>query len=368
MSKLEVKVSRVEILRHENADSLEIAKIADTEFVGIVKKGVYKKDDLVIFCPDGSVLPAEMKEKLEANSKIRIGSRVQPAKIRGCVSDGICLNPKEWLPEDLIVEGNDVREFLKIEKYEEPSQNNFQSSLKSKGVNWKYKNPNFKRYTDIDNYKKYPKLFEGVEVVATVKFHGSNFRAGIVHRTKLTRWERFKSWFGLKPQTEFLVGSHNTIRIKGKNATVVECPWIEAAQKYNIEKLLRQQCAHDTEAIIFAELIGIGIQKGYNYGITGEKEIRVFDIMVNGKYLDWDKVVDFCYSAGIPTVEPVYRGIWNPEILKLADAVDTYNGEKYVREGIVIKPVKETRDHRGRHILKYVSEAFRLDKNNSEFH
>jgi RNA ligase (TIGR02306 family) len=364
MSTLEVKVVRIEILPHENSDFLEIAKIIATELVGIVKKGVYKTGDLCIFVPDGSVITNKMREQLEANSKIKIGSRVTCCKIRGQFSDGICLSPKEWLPENLIAEGNDVREFLGISKYEEPTH--FQSSLKSKGVNWKYENPNFKRYTDIENWKRAPKLFDGREVIITKKLHGSNWRGGFVKKANLTNFERIQSWFGVK-HFEYLVGSHNTIRVKGKHAEVVEDPWIETAERYDLERILRGGGKNET--IIFAELIGEGIQRGYNFGLHGkEKEIRVFDIYRNGRYLDWDDVVEFCEVHHLPIVELVYRGMWSPELLKLADAVDEYNGEKYVREGIVIKPTKETRDHRGRHILKYVSEAFRLDKNNSEYH
>ena len=122
-----------------------------------------------------------------------------------------------------------------------------------------------------------------------------------------------------------------------------------------------------TEIAIYGELIGPSIQKNYEYGLE-EHELRIFDVSVNGHYLNWDDLVKLCVEYNLPLVEQVYRGPWNLELIKLAEAVDEYGGKKYTREGVVIKPVKERKAKLGRVVLKFISEKFRLNKENTGWH
>ena len=61
-------------------------------------------------------------------------------------------------------------------------------------------------------------------------------------------------------------------------------------------------------------------------------------------------------------------GPWDFRLLKLAEAIDEYNGKVFNREGIVIRPVVERSDKCGRVILKFLNIAYLLDKNNTDFH
>ena len=47
-------------------------------------------------------------------------NRLRAIKIRGVLSEGLCLNPSEWLPDSETSEGTDVMKFLNITKYEPP--------------------------------------------------------------------------------------------------------------------------------------------------------------------------------------------------------------------------------------------------------
>lgn len=389
MSKLEVKIVKLNIQSHPNAEKLEVGMVnGEGGYAVVIGKGQFQNNDLAIFIPEGSVIPENIREFLAQNSKIEVkDGRIRATRVRGQISEGLCLTPKDWLPPEQIKEDQDVTEYLGITKWEPPPQSGRGLGLKSKGINYQYKNENFKQYTDIDNFKKHPRAFlEGEEVVATIKYHGSNWRAAMVRRPKssYTWFEKLKLWLGLKVnEMEYLVGSHRVIKKKSKRATVVEDKFVEVAQKYNIEKILKvlqtslskqaDEFFDDgfkelPEVAIYGELIGPGIQTGYEYGLT-EHDLRIFDIMVDGHYLDWDSVVKICLMTNLPLVEEVYRGPWHSDIVKLSEAVDEYHGKKYVREGIVIKPTKERRDARvGRVILKYISETFRLDKENSQYH
>lgn len=375
MSELEVKVVRLKIEAHPNADRLQIGKVVGSEYSVVVGKDQFKDDDLAILVLEDSVVPPNIQDYLATTQKIAVnGGRIRCSKIRGYFSDGLCLTPSQWLPPELVFEGSDVKEKLGITKYEPPEQHQ-QGMPRSKGINHNYVNENFKRYTSIDNFKKYSRVLQdGEEVVITKKFHGSNHRAGIVSRPKgsITLLEKVKNFFGLKvDMAEYLVGSHNTIRQRARKAEQVEDVYRAVADKYNMKSVLSKlHDKYNQDIIIFSELVGKNVQVGYDYGVPeSTHELRVFDIMFDGYYLNWDDVVAICSNYNLPMVDVVYRGAWDISLTKHAEAIDEYNGKKYVREGIVIKPTAERKDPRvGRVILKYISETFRLDKKNSGFH
>jgi RNA ligase (TIGR02306 family) len=101
------------------------------------------------------------------------------------------------------------------------------------------------------------------------------------------------------------------------------------------------------------------------YGHTqGKASLVLFDIMdlTNRHWLDYDDFVALAKKLDIPTVPVLYRGPWSKEVLKHAEG-NTLLGGDHVREGTVIRPVKERFDERvGRVILKFHSEAYLLRK------
>lgn len=389
MSEIDVKVVKIsKIEPHENADRLVLAQIGDMDYRCIVKKGQFNEGDLCIYIPPDAVIPKTMVDKLQENSKITIDSRIRPTKIRGVYSEGMCLVPTEWVSPDLVKENADVKDVLGITKFE-PTDTNQQSALRNiKEINPFYKNPNFVEYRCVEQYKKYPSVLEQVEgdVVATVKMHGSNFRAGYV---KVPKGGGDRNWFkrmwvrlfGNKSPTEFLVGSHGSIRRPArKSGPAKEYEKTDAfwrvAIKYDIKKACDNIRASlfdndpNVEIVIYGEVIGPGIQKGYEYGIEpGELELRVFDIMINKKFSDWDTVVKLARENNLPVVEEVFRGPWSKEVVELSKTIDSYNGKKYNREGIVVRPLKEMWHPKcGRVIMKYINPAYLLDKTNTDFH
>lgn len=383
MSTLEVKIVKVEILPHDNAEKLELCRIGgEGGYICVVGKGQFKTGDLAIYVPSDSVIPDRMVAKISETSKIKLDNRIRAVKIRGIFSEGLCLKPSEWLLGDpkFQKEGDDVTLLLGITKYEPPPPSSHGGIKSGKGINFNYVNPNFPEYWCVEHLKKYPKaLTESDQVAATIKFHGTNFRAGIVRRPKPKGlWEKIVRALFDRSEFEYLVGSHEKIKKLSTNAIKygareIDTYW-RAADKYKLEEVTKRIAEiwskDPTEVIIYAEIIGYKIQTGYDYGIKeGDLEIRVFDIMVNKKYQDWDTVVHLCKSFNLPTVQEVYRGPYYQNIREHARAVDEYNGKKYVREGIVIRPLQEKKDlHCGRVIFKFLNEAYVLDKKNSEYH
>jgi RNA ligase (TIGR02306 family) len=412
MSTISVKVVGVEILEHPNADRLDIARIGGYGgYECVVTKGEFNTGDLVIFIPPDSVLPENILKYQQEHKKISIpGGRIRAVNIRGKLSEGLCLPPADWLEEKDIKENNDVTDILGITKYKPPPPSSRSIFRSGKGVSIHYNNPHFHKYTDIDNIKKHPKVLkESERVVATVKMHGTNFRCGWVKKQnyKKSLWRKVKDlasylWNGYEKEIiidedaqEFLVGSHKKTRYAKKDAELDKDLYWRAAIKYNLKELAKNMAEmlhlHELDRlkkafsnfeidhiykespydiIIYAEIIGPKIQKGYDYGIEeGDIEIRIFDIKYNGQYINWGDVQFLCLDNKLPCAHSIYEGEWYPDLVKEAEVVDEYNGRKFTREGIVIKPIKERWDEEcGRVIFKALNPAYLLDKTNSENH
>lgn len=83
------------------------------------------------------------------------------------------------------------------------------------------------------------------------------------------------------------------------------------------------------------------------------------------RYLDHYEVEDICKEFGIERVPVLYVGEFNKEVLEeYTNGFETISGtESHIREGIVIKPLKERYEHGlGRVLLKSISEHYLLRK------
>ena len=371
MSTLEVKVVKVEIENHPNADRLSVARINGQDgFVCIVGLNEFKDGDLVIYIPSDSLLPQNIMDYREQTKIHMTDNRLRAIKIRGIISEGLCLDPSKWLPEEKIKEGEDVTELLDIKKYE-PKISNKNPLRAPGGMRLGYKNKNFPKYTNIERIEKSPGKFDGRDVVVTKKIHGSNWRAGYIEKDNIGLFKGFmKKFFGISYK-EFLVGTHNTIRFTNNEEQKNKDAYWKIAIKYDIEGVCKRVLAvYDyTNIVFYGELYGPKIQKGYGYGVESDNfELRIFDIMLDGEYIAWDKAEWICEQFCLPTVEVVYCGKYYSNILALAQGVDEYGEWKGKREGIVIKTCQEEKSVYGRRIAKKINSEYILDKNNTEYH
>jgi RNA ligase (TIGR02306 family) len=382
MSTIKVEIVKpYSIEHHFNADKLDILVVsAEGGFSSIVKRDQFSLDDLVLYIPPDAVLTDMIMEHLSKNKIMMRSNRLRAINIRGAYSEGLCLKPEDWLPAEMIFDGSDVGEYLGIKKYvPKPNpRDRGMAIFKTKGTSIRYKNENFARYTDIERFERHPKIFRDTpEVVATKKYHGCNFRAGIVKVQHLSWWQKFKQFFHRKDCYEFLVGSHNVIRKPSKKwwkrSKYKEDLYWKVALKYNLPKLIKEYSEIFTppkSVIFFGEIIGAGIQKGYDYFIPkDDPELRIFDIKVDGEWLSWNHIKAICGWHDLPVVEEVYRGPWSVELKSLAQAVDVYGDKKYNREGIVVKDAEEKKNnpyHR-RTIVKVINPVYASDKKNTEY-
>lgn len=362
MSSLIVKVCKVDsIEKHPNADKLSIAKVGGWNC--IVGLNQYNVGDKVVFIPPDCVIPNNLIEKYNLEY-LKHNGRTGTVKLRGYISQGLILD----VPEGNWKVGDDVANAMGITKYEQPEP---KFSIGGGGQSTKRKlNPLFDKYTDIENINNFNDVFkEGDLIVVTEKIHGSSGRWSnlpIAYSKMLPMIEKIKFvWnkYIRNKKFEFVYGSHNvqlTSDSKNKNFYGDDI-WGRIAKKYDLANKIPEN------TIIYGEVYGEGIQD-LTYGLKGIN-FAVFDIKQNGKYLNWDAVVDYCEENDLPYVPVIdYVAKFDKNELK-----NWTNGKSLIcpsqlREGCVIKPIIEENNPKiGRKILKSVSSEYLLRKNATEF-
>ena len=352
-------VARIsEIKEIPGADNIEQGAIGGWNC--IIKKGVHEVDDLVVVATTDAVIPQDLSDAMNVTNYLRKGQRVRTVKLRGVYSECLIIPltfaEKVTHPKAKWAEGTDMMEFFKIYKYEPPV---VQVQLAS-GRKIRYqKNPNFHVYYKFPNLKNVPHMFTPEDdVQITRKLHGTNARYGIVKKTKLSLWERIKKFLGMADEWidyEYVYGSHNVEKGSDSQGFYDTDVWMEIAEKYDLKKklwkifkdLTWEQIIEQTKPngpynaengmVIYGEIFGPGIQKNYDYGLK-EVQFQVFDITMNGEYLEPTKTLYFCENIVLlPHVEVLYNGAWSQEIQDQHVFGNFIEGTKIPHEGIVIK-------------------------------
>lgn len=371
MSSFKVELCLVtSVEAHPNADKLEIVKLKNKDWQCVSAKGNIFLGDLVIYFPIDSLLPQELEAKIFGpNSKVKLtGSRIKTIKLRGAISQGLILKPDNLfmdysrVPSELLLEGGDWTEFLEVKKYETVEKGSPLTKGKSSVQN---SNPNFRKYTGIENAKNYNNIFqEGEEVMVTCKIHGSNVRMGYVPYYASTWWQKVFSYLKLTPKYQFVYGSHNRqlqdkLLYKGYYQTNV---YAEVVKNYKLKEILKPG------EVVFGEVYGGSIQKGYSYDCKlGERKFIGFEVMVDDKYLSPLEAKKWFEVRQLPFVPVLYTGPFNKEkIMALRDGPSVLAPSQKVREGVVVRALKEEHCYIGRKILKFISDEYLLKNQDTE--
>ena len=343
MSDLICRVGEIEEIEdHTNADSLELAIFGGWQICVPLDK--HNVGDVVIHIPPDSMVPMELAEKWGVAKYLSVKEgeefgRVKAIRLRKEMSHGFLVENS-----DNLALGENARDFYGIQKYEPPQH------LSIGGVMLK-DNPYFQKYTDIQNLRNFPGVIhEGEIVVATEKIHGTNSRIGLV------------------PDDE-----HNFILIRGsrnhgmadEGNNIYRQPVVLYPQ---IEDMLNEIKGKDS-AIVYGEIFGW--VQDLRYGAkAGDYFYQMFDISVDGEYLDWEDVVSLSERFEIPHVPILYKGAFDEKMFwGIAGGNSNIPGAENLREGIVVKPLTERMDPQiGRVILKMISDEYLERKGGSEYH
>lgn len=327
MSTHVVEVVPVTLQEHPKADTLSVVEVygytccvRTADFQGVTAGAYVPPDSLVD--PTRSEF-SFLKDKADPNKhggKVRI----RVAKMRGIISQGLLLTPQEGWEI-----GQNVMDELGVEHYEPPLP-------MSAGGQYTTPPPGDRMKFDVENWRRYAHLFtDGEEVIATEKIHGANARfcsvEGQMYAGSRANWMQYNAvtniyWRALEAHPE-----------------------------------VKDFCEAYPEYTVYGEVFGK--VQSLKYGAkNNECFIRVFDILYGNQWLDVDEAREM--GESLPWVPEVYRGPYDAKKLEaLSEGKSLIPGADHIREGIVIKPIKDRRDMEvGRVHLKIISNAYLAKK------
>lgn len=325
-----MKLASIEVIKninqHPNADSLEICEILGWQT--IVKKGIHKEGDKVVFITIDSIVPhCHWSDFLSDPKNTDKSIRIKNIKLRGEFSSGLVIPLSEFNFENYDV-GTNLTDILGIKKYVKEIPANL--SGENEGDFPTHLAPK----TDEDNGLNDPSLVEQVfssdnEITITSKIDGSSCTL-IVEDGKLVK-----------------VCSRNLSKLETENSTF-----------WNVSKKLK--FPKTWNGIIQGEIAGNGIQKNQLKleGIT----LFVFQVSQNGVYMTYDEMKDFCEKTLECDVVPLLAKLkveetirlWINPIEKLQQYADKqkYPSGLYA-EGIVVRPSNYIRSRFSRRPLGF---------------
>lgn len=332
-----------DVRHHPNADKLDLADVLGYQVV--TGRDKYRSGDKAIYFPADVLIPScwaeafNVKDFLHGKDKNRVGR----IRLRGEPSFGL-IAPIPEGKEHWDV-GCNVAEYFGVEKYVppiRPCNSNF--AKYDSGID-----PYFSKYTDIENLRIFTDLLTfNEEVVVSEKIHGRNVRCGIINDVEVAGSRTVRT---VCPKT----------REEGARSNSWY-PWNIPA----VADLLRtEHIVLDTNIILYGELFGGSVQ-GLHYGI--EKGcgfgFKAFDLNINGKYVDYDRFLTVCKRYGVNVVPELFRGGFDLDSVKaMADGKSVIVCADHIREGIVVKPVRERLHPKvGRLILKCVGTEYELGR------
>jgi len=343
MSTTKITIERVnEVEAHPNADRLDVVQILG--FKVVCGRDQFKVGDAAIFFPPDVLISPQAAQDLMVTKYLKNATypgdcrktqcRVSACRLRGIPSHGFIIGPVE---SDGAY-GTDMTHIYGGYKYVPPVRMGGGDALRETTI--------FHKYTDIENIQRYPEAIpHGTMVRITEKIHGANARIG--------KCREEDEW-------DYMAGSHKVRRKKGTGLYWQPFPLVQP--------LLDDLCGDKRNVIVFGEIFGQGVQD-MDYGVDG-KAFRVFDISIDGKYLNWEEVQDACDAHNVPLVPLLYTGPfdrWNivEPCTYGASTFDNIKGAFKDREGCVITPLEEqySPELGGRAILKSVSADYRNRKN-----
>lgn len=356
-----VEIVPVSLNPHPNADLLSVIPVFGYTYVGRtqdwlgVKRAAYiPPDSLVNVCrPEFAFLAEQAKQGVV---------RIKAKKLRGVVSFGLMVP----VPDETPI-GEDWAEKLGVEHYEPPLQDERGSGLFT-GCEAASPPRLFTVKYDVDSFRRYHHLFvTGESVMITEKLDGTNSRFVYfddkMYAGSRTEWKKEFSSYDHITVEHLVAQGKSEEQAKQIIDRVLSKPkrkslWWEVLEKTpTIEKFCRDNPGH----ILYGEIFGnVNCIK---YGLPEGNRFAAFDIMRGGRWLNADEarsigrdlnwVPDLSSAKGLPYDFKLICDLAEGNSLVLDAKPGT------IREGVVVKPVRERLDPEvGRVCFKCVNPTF----------
>lgn len=330
----------------------------------IVQKADYEVGQKCVFCEIDSVFPPKPEFEFLKSKKYRI----KTMKMAGVLSQGICF-PLSILPEGNYTIGDDVTELLGITQYaatmdeeKEKQEEEMIAELEKKYPKFLIKYawfrrlvlprqrekglPDFVSRTDeprIQNAPYYLKM--DCSFVATEKVDGQS--------GTFTLQRKKGNYFWNKNKYDFAVCSRN-LRIWDKD----DSSYWSVAQKYDIEKVLRQLIGENEWVAIQGECVAPNVQ-GNKYHVT-EPDLYVFNLIYPYGRVGSIQAKEIVEAQGLKFV-PVIQESVSIKGMTVAELLQYATGKSQLfdtlREGIVFRSLD------GQQSFKAVSPEFLIQHN-----
>jgi RNA ligase (TIGR02306 family) len=366
------------VTEHPNADKLDIVDIQGWQCV--TQKGVYKKNEIVIYFHIDSILPVDIEKRIFGpDAKITLNKhRIRAIKIRSMLSYGLVVPIS--LFSDLIKDekvNDDVTNIFKVTKYE-PIINK-KNILYVNRQKKRYENPNFKKVRKPERLSNYKGCFDGKEVMITEKIHGTSCKVGWVLRPNNTWKEKliiklFGNYQFVYRTMEVQLQKHDTImdKILTKIGIRKYKGYYKDINYGNVYAKIVNQ--YELKVIISPgyeiafEIYGSKIQKNYTYGLKhNEHKMAVYAVIKDGKYLPPHDAYAFCEIHKLPHVPILYIGMFsNDELNRCTVGVSVLDPNTKVREGCCIVPLDGKPLWMGKEVMKSINPYYEL-KNQTEY-
>lgn len=301
----------------------------------VVGRNQFKEDDKVVYFAPDVVLPRELSDAWGVTQYLS-KQRIKATRLRGEPSFGLvmpCLLP-EWQVGENVAE-----HFPGVAKWQPPTR----EARRHEPGQGKFipnpdhlpRDPSFPAYTSINNLRYYPDLLDGELVVVTEKLHGTNSRIGIV-------------------DGQWMAGSHHVRR--GEGDALYWSP------RKHAERLVSALAKKHRQVVLYGEILGSDVQS-LDYGFKGHEGYYAFDLMIDGRYVEFYTFMALCNFYEVPMVPTIHIGFLSFQGIREYAKGKTALGANHLCEGVVVKPLIERTDPLiGRCVLKYVSDEFLLAK------
>jgi RNA ligase (TIGR02306 family) len=340
MATFKVELTKIEkVWNHPNADRLDLAMVEGIDLQFVVGRDSYKVGDKVVYFPIDSVLPQDLIDHLGLTGKLsgKDKNRIKTLRLRDSVSQGFVCS-LETISKyfdgglDIGYTGTDLTTLLKVTKHEPEEIPCTWGTLTAL--------PDCVGVYDIEGVERYKEVVEmlmDVPCIITEKVEGSNFAVHIDEQDNISVCQRHHS---IKESPD---GEHMFWKVARNHGLI------------DIAKDLKSKYSVQT-VTLRGEFLGGGVQG--NYYELKEHKVLLFDIKVDGRYIDTEQLFDFSWNMDPQLFVPCLGcNITLREWLGGKTIIEASNGKSMLidklREGIVIKPMVEMRDQKlGRVILK----------------